>query len=232
MVHNNLPTSLTIRPEISTTNLNGNSILAFDGSANLYVDFEETLNQPNTIITVIKNDDESVVTAYGYDGYDSGARHIMYITGDKFKIYAGAPLSGSTKDTNWHIFNAKYDSSSSEFLEDRTTSYSGETGSHNLSGLRLGAAYNSGLPLTGKVAEVLIFNGELTATQNESVHLYLYQKWNINLGGYDLTWDSGGADRLWGAQGSDHRRSRPARRQERHGDCRRSQGLRDHLGSC
>ena len=138
--------------------------------------------QPVTYISVVKTD--FLGLSYYMDGKLSGMRnaHIVSDTpeGNEF-IFAGVSLiSGSeTTDLVPHIFALVFDGANSLIYKDGLLIASGDAGTNNINGLRLGRGSTDSFGLNGFIAEhfmygVIITNSEINQTAN-----YLAAKWDL-----------------------------------------------------
>jgi hypothetical protein len=134
------------------------------------------ISQPNTYFMVFKlgNTSDGVMMT----GTVGGLRNSIYIEGGVFKLYAGGIYNGPSVDTDAHIMVARFNSTSSYIRIDGVQHTTGNASGQSLSGLTLGANYDTGNRKLMHVMELIIYNGPEDHTYNESG---LSEKWGISL---------------------------------------------------
>jgi len=178
------------KPTLQTNELNGESVFRFDGTNDaLQGAFTtgESISQPYTIFVVAVLD-ASEVNDNNYsviiDGDDVNNRAALYqdknANPDCWTFYSGTILSGGASDSNWNIWTLVANGASSQFWANGVSEASGDAGAHALDGLKVGAQY-SGIryPLEGDVAEILIYNGNLSDADKNEIGQYLDDKYGI-----------------------------------------------------
>ena len=179
------------KPTLQTNELNGEPVLRFDGSNdNLQGAFTTggALSQPFTILIVAKldagavNDDNYHILI---DSDDSSNRMLAgnqpTDTPDTWRIYAGTNLdSANASDSDWNIWTCLYDGASSQFWHSGVSQASGNAGAHDGDGLTVGTNYNQSGAWDGDVAEILIYDSDLSDADKNEVGNYLGDRYDIS----------------------------------------------------
>ena len=108
------------------------------------------------------------------DGDDSTDRIQLYFSSTYLRGWAGSTVnignSNEFNDDEWHHVVGVFDGSSSVFYADGVQRATGNPGSRQLSGARIGAGWNSSVVVSGNVQNVRVFNAALTADQVRILH--------------------------------------------------------------
>jgi hypothetical protein len=174
------------QPLYKTNRLNGLPTLSFDGVDDyLNVAFGTTFNQPNTIFGVGKfNNGED--WQYAYDGNDSSFRNGLLIY--SAWPYFSALTAGGDIDVinyvngiagNWGQVTSIYNGAGSYLRTNRSFTASGNPGSDGLNGFIAGNSAALSTPLNGELAELIIYNRELSYYEIYQLENYLAKKWGI-----------------------------------------------------
>jgi hypothetical protein len=178
------------KPTLQTNELNGESVLRFDGS-NDYLQGAFTtggsISQPNTVFVVAKLDTGTSNDGTRYaciDGDDSSNRHYLWknenATPDNMVISGGTLLQGDDADESWNIWTVLFDTTTSQFWRNGVSENSGNAGSNAMDGLTVGAAYSTSHPWDGDIAEIIIYDSELNDADKNEVGGYLGDRYNIS----------------------------------------------------
>jgi len=166
---------------------NGLPIIRFNGSDNYirrttYVN--GSLSQPNTFFVVcVMPDIASASTAFVFDGGTSreGFGTKLPASDDDFNMFAGIELHPTTTvdSTNFLQYTGVFNGASSLFRENQTQLFTGNTGSNAMDGITLGTA--AGLDQFGNpdIAEILIYNADITGDDLTNIEQYLKDKWAV-----------------------------------------------------
>ena len=177
-------TEATNKPTYETAEINGLPVIRFNGTNDEIstAAFGTALTQPNTIFVVYK-DPSGTGSEYVYDGVLSTNRHGLLLDGTtpsrEVTPYAGASPAGHTTEQNvWHISTIVYSSTSSDVYEDGTAEQTGiDTGTHTLSALMIGSDWNTYFYFGGDIAEILVYDAELSSADITQVEYYLANKY-------------------------------------------------------
>ena len=165
--------------------INGNPSLLFDGVDDIMdVTYSAAQSQPNTRFVVFQwaTDQEDEVHAFDFDGND---RHLMAIdVNGTFAIWSDNFLEGRSSDTEPHIWAGFWDSdngSNSEIWIDGTQDATGDTGSNDLGGLRVGASDGGTRPANIYVGEIIELPYRVDSNDREQFFSYLSERWGISV---------------------------------------------------
>ena len=161
---------------------NGLPVVRFDGGSDFmqtaaFPEGEEV--QPNTVFVVAKKTAGTGFRVF-VDGTVVTNRHaIGQNSGGSWFISAGTDQADAASDTNWHVFTAQFDAT--DILRiDGTQVISGNAGAHTLTGFTVGARYDGTSSFwDGDIAEIIIFDRALTATERNLVEWWLATKYTI-----------------------------------------------------
>lgn len=156
--------------------------LEFDGTD----DYLETtafsaLSQPTSIYLAGKHD--AVVDKYFYDGIAAGNRHALFPTGGtpNWILHAGSDSANLTApDNSDHVYGALFNTTSSFLRIDGSQSATISVGTHTLTGLTLGARYDVGNGLVGRVYGLVFRNSSLSAEDISNLEGWLAEKAGIS----------------------------------------------------
>lgn len=171
------------QPSRSST-LNSRKIIVFDGSndslstANsldlstthtIFAIASQSVGSSDAGLVSINNTLNNGMTLHNASGY--------YAYFGNGGYYATSSITGSTSYIFTKIFKGSSSTTRQIYLNGTSATSSGTITSTDASGvIRLGQQTTY---LNGTIAEVIIFNRELTATELKQVHTYLGQKWGI-----------------------------------------------------
>jgi hypothetical protein len=92
-----------------------------------------------------------------------------------------ADLIGPVRDGNFRILTGVFNGASSTIIANGSRWSTGNAGTHTLTGLTIGAAYDASNCLNGDIAELIVYNATLTTAQRKRVERYLSKKWGVAL---------------------------------------------------
>ena len=156
---------------------NGRDVVYFDNSAtDRYMTNATvgTLTQPYEI-WFVGAATNNTFGAYFVDGTSASGTALCYNNGTLWAMYAGATLTGSASDGNYHIFRFVCNGASSSITVDGGAATTGNAGSGSMIGATLGNTYNFTGGGRAKVGELFIRNavgGDTTAVRD-----YLRTRW-------------------------------------------------------
>lgn len=171
------------RPDWGIHTLNGKPTVTFDGQNDSLFTSAFTLNQPVHVFLVFRVESIAVFNQRIFDG-NSGNSMSFFNSSNAYTIFAGAnlqsPFISNTDKTAFDIYDAQFNGSSSA-IRRRTNlaARTGDAGTLNPGGIRLGAISQSGTFSNSTFAEWMIYTRVLSATEAESVRKYLGGKWNL-----------------------------------------------------
>lgn len=152
-------------------NVGGISFVETDGVDDRLDDTTLDRNQPNSIVVVGR----FLAPAGGQTlvGTTTGGTSLQSIglgTGNKRQAFAGSTVLGATTENGaWHVYIASYNGASSELMVDGAVDVSGNFGSNNADGLRIGANSGATSFFRVAVAEVIPYNRVLTTQEKADV---------------------------------------------------------------
>lgn len=164
----------------SRSTFSGQPVVEFDSAD----DFVQTASftamaQPNTVFAVAKVG-ATGAQRFMIDGFDFSNRHALFQeSSTNWQYYAGSLVNDGTSNTNVHLFQALFNGASSVLRVDGGAGTSGNAGSNNLTGLTLGAQPSGTSNWGGDIAEVIVYNMSLSATEINGVALYLGAKYGL-----------------------------------------------------
>jgi len=157
---------------VADSNYNNQSVIDFDGNDHLDSGvFSSVITQPNTMF-VVGNFGGAGNEAF-LDAVAAGNREVVFQTGGATTLFAGASLSGSASDTSVHIYESTFNGVSSEIIIDGSSDATGDSGAEGLASLRIGANITPGFFLTGKEAEIIIYNANVSSSDRVKIRNYL-----------------------------------------------------------
>lgn len=167
---------------------NGKNVVRFNGTSDLLRRTSWTggeIDSPNTIFVVVKPDTDTGDHRTIVDGgeNDSNTRNLIRNetgTGD-YQIFAGTILdSGVAADSSFVLLRAELNSTSGRLFRDGTQIGStGDVGTRVMSGITLGAAYNDNDYSACDIAEVLVYDRQLSSYEITDIESYLTTKWGL-----------------------------------------------------
>jgi hypothetical protein len=175
------------RMVLRTNVVNGEPVLRNADGDSLQGTFNAGITQPFTyflvfrVDTTVTNDDTG---RFACDGDDNTNRAIIGKDSDpdpdELGVYAGSWLHGSQPDTDFHYITAVFNGASSQFWLDGVSEASGDAGSKDVDGLTIGANYQGAagnVDWIGDIAEIIIYDSELSAADRAEVETYLSNKY-------------------------------------------------------
>ncbi len=169
--------------------VNGRPVVRFDGADDFLISdiFSSVLTQPNYVFVVSYVKDAESDQFNLVDGLNVSNRHVINAeynaSPDSLNVYAGTNFSLAVdfpKDV-WHIHSILFDGASSEYWLDSASQGTGDAGSQDLTGLTVGSKYDGTILLEGDLYAVLVYDGNIGATNRGKVEKYLGQRVAITL---------------------------------------------------
>ncbi len=191
------------RPIQTSSIYNEHTAVQFDGSNDyLIANFGETFDQAVTFFIVWKLSVSKAQNLFdGTDGTDRMSFYYPYSVTNALAIIAGGVGIGLNynKDvtTNLTISSLVFDSTSEMYDNGNLKGSSSTVGSNSLAGLTVGANYNNSRPFAGDIAEMIVYNSNLSEEDRQMVENYLMDKYAAPLDlGYDINVDDSFCDTL------------------------------------
>lgn len=168
----------TKKPALKLAIKNGKNVVRWDSTNDALEGSDSIVSQPDTIFIVASNKS----TGYFYfDGTSNPSRQAIFYQSGKYDVYAGTELLVGTTNTNYKIIEAQFNGSNTSLYVNSSLVGSGNSGSGSLAGIVLGnsSANAYAYPLGGDIAEVLIYDSILSASDRALITNYLNSKWSI-----------------------------------------------------
>jgi hypothetical protein len=173
------------KPTLRTNGINGKQILEFDGSDDmLTASFGTTITQPDQIFTVAKKRSSGSSSRETiHETSTNPGRQLLDSDGDStWRIFAGNNLdSGTNDDTSAHVYTTLYNGSNSVLRRDGVQIASGNAGTEDLPSFRVGADHSPAHYGDYDIAEILIYDADLSDSDRDGVESYLGDKWGISV---------------------------------------------------
>ena len=159
---------------------NNQSTVSFDGGDHLDApNFSSALTQPNTYF-IVGNLDAIGVTNTFMDRAGGASRNLLTARAvNDWQLFAGISLFGGVTNTNSNIFEFLYNGASSELLINGAGISSGNVGAQALDSLRVGDSFALSAGLSGKIAELIIYDANLSVADRTAVRNYLNTRYAI-----------------------------------------------------
>jgi len=173
------------KPVLQIGVFNGHNVIAFDGvDDNLFRStfVNSSISQPNTVFVLLEPD---TVTGIDHrDWVDSGqsnARHLMrHDLSGPLRMWAGTNLQTIVNvPTSNVLATFKFNTTSSEIRINGVSRASGDTDNQGMNGITLGSRYNNGRFADIKLAELLVYDSNISGSDLTNIENYLMQKGGI-----------------------------------------------------
>jgi hypothetical protein len=169
----------SLQPITGTRTINGLNVIDFTNGDRLTTGTFGPITQPLEIWAVVQFDSSTV--GYITEGLDSSNRFTTGHFSNLWVLNAGNFLDGTTTvATALHAIRALFDTTSSELWVDGASEITGNAGSNELDGLNIGGRYDNANWVDGRIAEILLFNDELSAGDVTDLETYLANKWGVS----------------------------------------------------
>jgi len=175
------------QPTFRTGVVNGRPVIRFDGGDRLQTAaFSSALAQPNTVFFVAMDTGEQI-SEYITDGLTTDARHAILLGGTGTRTiyaYAGSlPSPGEWGSiASFHILSVVFATTSSDIRRDGNYIAEAQSvGTNALDGLTVGARFSDEEWFSGDIAEIIVFDSELSLANIMVVEEYLSSKYGIGL---------------------------------------------------
>ncbi len=172
------------KPRYHIDALNGRPAVYFDGSSFMEnIDLE--VSQPFTVFAVAKSDG-NLNNAYILDSSIEEGVALGYSDTDKWLMWAGAILKGGSTNDNLSLWRAYYsgEDSALKIVQEENTFTPITSGDeefiNNKDGIVIGGSYDNNKHWEGYIAEIIIYQGNLSGSEIAEIEEYLLNKWGIN----------------------------------------------------
>jgi len=175
-------TTTNNQPAYVTNALNGRPAVDFDGT-NDSLSASFTLSQPMRVFCV-GNYRSNTTGQNLWDGAVAGNRMRMFLNAASApSIFAGLSLTVSGQSVlGFFVWEAVFNGASSSLLRDGTTLVSGNSGAGVAGGVRLGIFGDGSLaPTNCQIAEFILYNRAITASEASAARTYLGRKYAITV---------------------------------------------------
>lgn len=181
------------RPVATAAVRNGRTVVRFTRASAHYLQTAtfSTIAQPNTIFVVGKFNNTTAQNEVFVDGETQ--RTIFYGSSGSvpsakvLKLQAGILYEAIQTDTNYHIYEAHANGSTSEVQIDGGPVFAGRTtSSTGLDRVNIGVAQgpSTSFCLDGDIAEIIVFDKTLSKAERARVRRYLAHKWGFPTASY------------------------------------------------
>lgn len=154
--------------------------MSYLGSSAQYLIGTLTLIQPYTVIIVGEND---AAASGGFFGGSGTAGGVVYSTaGQLIQLYSGSVLTGTASIAGPCAIAAIFNGgNSAAYVNSSTTANVTGSAGTTAFGSTYGLGSNNGAPasLTGKIAEVMVFNNALSSAQISQVFKYIASRYKL-----------------------------------------------------
>ena len=154
-------------PTLTQDGIGGEPAVEFQNSGDVLVNTDLYLQQPATYLVVLEIDSVGNDFCFIFTSSDDDTRHVHWFddSNDAFR-YRGDSNSvtgeGPADDTT--LTSTVFDGSDSLLRQDRDQTTSGDPGSSDQNGFRVGADDEGGQVLTGRIAEIRVYDVNLDQT--------------------------------------------------------------------
>jgi hypothetical protein len=179
--------SATFKPIYKTAIVNGLPVVRFDGIDDwLYgAPFASPLAQPTTVVAVARTSHAAAANEQVFSGLTGTNRHVLYITGSAWNIYAQTGGSGTTiagnaaVDNQWYVVIGVFNGGTSLIEVSGAAPITGSVGTNPLDGPLIGNDPGHGTPWEGDIAGVALYNHALDATERTNSRGWWGAKYGI-----------------------------------------------------
>lgn len=169
------------QPTYRTSSINSLPGVRWDGVTDSLSGTITTVAQPVSFVVVVKHNglgvDQEIIN-------NSTELHIG--TDNVARVWGGtADVTGGTADTNPHVLIVNMNGASSVIYRDGTSVGSGNPGANGAGAtFQVGRFGTTGRPMTGDIAEILLYNHTLTAGDRSIVDSYVQDRYAITVSDY------------------------------------------------
>ena len=164
--------------------INGQRALDFDGSDSYDVSSSDwQFDQPNTTIVVVESNFGSSPSdnAAIHDSLDSSNRQLLlYNNDDEWDAFAGESIRGSSDETQ-QLIAARFDGANGLLREGGSTTQTGDVGTGDWNGLRIGDSEGGGNFWIGKIGYLEVHDEALSESEISGREQEIAGGWGITI---------------------------------------------------
>ena len=175
--NNAIQTYSPYNPLWQNNQLNGKSILYFDGNSSSLATANFGLAQPETVFLV---DKINTLGGVPVDGYYPGNNMQWFMSGSSITLFAGGYGPGISNTTgNYYLFSSCINGANSYIQKNNEISATGNAGTSDGGGVTIGHYPPDGYYTNEDVAEMIVYGGVLADNEKLEVQNYLNKKYNL-----------------------------------------------------
>lgn len=141
-------------------------------------------SQPNTIFAVAKcRQVDGSENSFICDGTNAATRQSIYwypVSSSTLRIASDTELTALAPHTltnKFFLIEVTFNNTSSEIITNGVSNKVGTSGAHPLSGFRMASRYAAGRYLDGGIAEILVYNANVSSGDRTSIRTYFTDKY-------------------------------------------------------
>ncbi|MCQ2374856.1 MAG: PKD domain-containing protein [Salinivirgaceae bacterium] len=161
------------------SSINYQRTLYFDGNDFFTSSFGQSISQPSTIV-VLWQQLQSNASTTCYTGLSSTSRNQLYLSKNKFGLYAGLELNAknvSTTTFKHSIFFSLFNGNNSFLAINNHITISGNVGGLASDGLIIGSYISNKYGIVGNITELIFINNTLSVADSSVIMDYLRDKY-------------------------------------------------------
>lgn len=169
------------QPSTGTRTINNLNTIEFNPGTELLSNTSFTLSEPFTIFSVSESDN---VTATNYVWADSNGSNVLYNNGgiSAFSVFFGSVVTFATANSNGVPYIVTVVGDSTDGIgRNGAALTTGNAGAGSFDKFNIGNRDDFARDWDGAIAEILVYNSALSATDRATVEEYLASKWGITL---------------------------------------------------
>ena len=182
-------------PSITTNGNSGAQVITFDGDDDQIIGDSAEWGQasPGTVFAVWQRSPDATGDNYIYDAHLDEQRQALHVVVESEKLEAGGAvyyggwinhLSSDIVDpgsNQWFVTSTSHTTGAMDTLRlNGEEIYTGDLLSGGMTGLRIGGFVLDRHFWRGDIAEVIVFEGELSAAEREAIEEQLMDRWGVS----------------------------------------------------
>jgi len=179
-------TTAANKPILKLNIIYGHPVIRFDGSNDTLIGTYTnggSMSQPITVFAVAVLSATADTVKHLIDGTATGHRPILRQSDEGaaglWGIAAATSVVGGASDTNWNIWTALFNGASSQLWLNGVSELTGDAGTNDGAGLRVGTNTSGLAGWLGDIAELIFFDAELSDADKDEVGHYLADRYGI-----------------------------------------------------
>jgi len=178
-------TTTANKPLLKLAIRNGLPVIRWDGTNDRLISSSFSLSQPHTTFAVLQVFASDVNAAFFTDSFEDVPCFIFQSAdGGQFRLFAGSFALTTASNDNWTLHEGEFNGVSSVYYLNGSSVASGNAGTNGYDGFSIGASRGNPNPiiagvLDGDIAEILIYNSILSATDRQIIETYLNGRYAI-----------------------------------------------------